>query len=48
MKSHPRHLVIILRRPPKPPSRTEMDDLPGREDSGEKGLPQDGNGKRVW
>jgi hypothetical protein len=42
-KSYHRHLVI-LRWPPKPPSRTEMDALPGREDSGE-GLPQDGNGK---
>ncbi len=29
---------------PKSPSRTEMDALPGRGDSGD-GLPQDGNGK---
>ena len=32
-------------RNPKPPSRTEIDALSCREDSGEKGLPQDGNGK---
>ena len=31
-------------RNPKPPSRTEMDALSCREDSG-GGLPQDGNGK---
>ena len=29
-----RHLVPILRYPPKPPSRAEMDDRPAWEDSG--------------
>ena len=35
MKYYPRHLVPILRLPPKPPSRAEMDDRPAGEDSGE-------------